>query len=50
LWEIAVPMAIAQIIGARFGSNLVMAQGTSLVQPVITVVTLVVALKLLFFP
>jgi uncharacterized membrane protein YfcA len=50
LWEIAVPMAIAQIIGARFGSNLVMAQGTSLVQPIITVVTLVVALKLLFFP
>ena len=50
LWEIAVPMAVGQIIGARLGSNLVMSQGTSLVQPIIAVVTLVVALKLLFFP
>jgi uncharacterized membrane protein YfcA len=50
LWEIAVPMAVGQIIGARLGSNLVMSQGTSLVQPIITVVTLVVALKLVFFP
>ena len=50
LWEIAVPMAVGQIIGARLGSNLVMSRGTSFVQPIITVVTLVVALKLLFFP
>ena len=50
LWEIAVPMAVGQIIGARLGSNLVMSRGTLFVQPIITVVTLVVALKLLFFP
>jgi hypothetical protein len=50
LWELALPMALAQIIGARLGSNLVMTQGSGLVQPIITAVTVVVALKLLFFP
>ncbi len=40
----------AQIVGARLGSNLVMTRGSGLVQPIITVVTVLVALKLLFFP
>jgi uncharacterized protein len=50
LWELALPMAIAQIVGARLGSNLVMTRGSGLLQPIITVVTIGVALKLLFFP
>jgi len=50
LWELALPMALAQIVGARLGSNLVMTRGSGLVQPIITVVTVLVALKLLFFP
>ena len=43
-------MALAQIMGARLGSNLVMTRGSGLVQPIITAVTVAVALKLLFFP
>lgn len=50
LWELVLPMALAQIMGARLGSNLVMTRGSGLVQPIITAVTVAVALKLLFFP
>ena len=49
LWELALPMALAQVIGARFGSNLVMSKGASLVQPFLIVMTLLVAMKLFFF-
>jgi uncharacterized membrane protein YfcA len=48
LWELALPMALPQIMGARLGSNLVMTRGSGLVQPIIMVVTIGVALKLLF--
>ena len=37
------------MIGARLGSNLVMKRGSSFVQPIITIVTLLMAVKLLFF-
>ena len=50
LWELALPMALAQVAGARLGSNLVMTRGSGLVQPIITAVTVLVALKLLLFP
>ena len=50
LWELALPMALAQIMGARLESNLVMTRGSGLVQPIIMVVTIGVVLKLLFFP
>ena len=50
LWELALPMALPQIMGARLGSNLVMTRGSGLVQPIIMVVTIGVVLKLLFFP
>lgn len=50
LWDIALAMSLAQAIGARLGSDLVIRRGAALVQPVIVAVTLVVAVKLLVFP
>ena len=50
LWGLAIAMSIAQMIGARLGSNLVMKRGSGFVQPIITTVTLLMAIKLLFFP
>jgi uncharacterized membrane protein YfcA len=50
IWSLAIAMSVAQVVGARLGSNLVMQRGTSLVQPIITAVTMLMALKLLFFP
>ncbi|MFV8783780.1 TSUP family transporter [Microbulbifer sp. SA54] len=44
---LALCMSVAQFIGARLGSNLVIARGTRLVKPVIIIATLLVALKLL---
>jgi uncharacterized membrane protein YfcA len=41
---------VAQIIGARLGSNLVVKGGARFVQPVITLITMLMAAKLLFFP
>jgi len=48
-WELALYMSVAQIIGARLGSNRVIKQGAGLIQPLIIGVTLVLALKLLLF-
>ena len=50
IWSLAIAMSVAQVVGARLGSNLVMQRGTSLVQPIITAVTMLIALELLFFP
>jgi uncharacterized membrane protein YfcA len=50
VWGLAIAMGIAQIVDARIGSNLVIHRGVGLVQPLIAVVTLLVALKLLFYP
>lgn len=47
IWSAALVMALAQIIGARIGSNLVIRRGTVLVKPVIILATLAMALKLL---
>ncbi len=49
LWELALYMSVAQIIGARIGSNMVISSGVVLIQPLIVVVTLALAVKLLFF-
>ncbi|PCJ37240.1 MAG: hypothetical protein COA75_05180 [Cellvibrionales bacterium] len=48
-WELALCMSIAQIIGARIGSNMVINRGAIVIQPLIVVVTLALAVKLLFF-
>ena len=47
LLGLALCMSVAQAIGARLGSNLVIAQGARLVRPVIIVATIAVAVKLL---
>jgi hypothetical protein len=47
-WTLALAMAGAQMLGAWLGSGLVIRRGTGLVQPVIVVVTLAVALHLLW--
>jgi len=49
IWQLAIGMSIAQMLGARLGSNLVMTRGVDFVQPIITWVTIVIAIKLLFF-
>ncbi|MDG2501261.1 MAG: TSUP family transporter [Porticoccaceae bacterium] len=50
IWQLAIAMSVTQIVGARLGSNLVIKRGASFVQPVITLITLLMAVKLLFFP
>lgn len=47
IWSLVAAMAIAQIVGARLGSNLVIRRGTVLVRPVIVVVTVAIALRLM---
>jgi len=47
VWSAALVMAVAQVIGARIGSNLVITRGTALVKPAIIIATLAMALKLL---
>jgi hypothetical protein len=49
LWELALYMSAAQIVGARIGSNMVISRGALVVQPLIIAVTLTLAIKLLFF-
>ncbi len=49
-WPLALAMGGAQIAGARLGSNWVMRRGADWVQPIIVVVTLAVAVKLLVAP
>lgn len=49
-WSLAIAMSLAQVVGARLGSNLVISRGSALVQPVIVAVTLLVAFKLLVLP
>ena len=50
IWQLAIGMSITQILGARLGSDLVMTYGVGFVQPIIIWVTIVMAIKLLFFP
>ena len=50
IWSLAFTMSVAQVFGARLGSNLVIKRGSGFVQPIITGVTFLMALKLLLFP
>ncbi|MBB5212920.1 TSUP family transporter [Microbulbifer hydrolyticus] len=47
LWGLALCMSAAQFVGARLGSSLVIARGAGLVKPVIIVVTVAMAIRLL---
>ncbi|KAA3654043.1 MAG: hypothetical protein DWQ11_06015 [Proteobacteria bacterium] len=46
VWGLALGMSVAQFVGARLGSNLVIARGAALVKPVIVLTTLAIALRL----
>ncbi len=46
-WSLAIAMAAAQIVGARLGSQLVISRGAKLIQPVMVVIILLLAIKLL---
>lgn len=46
IW-LALSMSLAQFVGARLGSNLVIARGARLIKPVIILATIAVAIKLL---
>ena len=48
LWQISLPMAAANIVGARLGARLALRQGDAFVRVVVTVVVLAVVLKLVF--
>jgi uncharacterized membrane protein YfcA len=48
LWQLALPMAVANMVGARLGARLALRQGDRFVQVVVTVVVLAVVGKLLF--
>lgn len=47
VWSLAIAMAASQIVGARLGSNLVIHRGVALIKPLIVLMTLVIAVKLL---
>lgn len=47
LLGLALSMSAAQIVGARLGSNLVIARGARLIRPIIILATIAVAVKLL---
>ncbi len=48
LWHISVPMAAANIVGARLGARLALRQGDGFVRVVVAVVVLAVVAKLVF--
>ena len=50
VWGLAIAMAVAQFVGARLGSQLVISKGARLIQPVLVMMIIVLALKLLLFP
>lgn len=47
VWGLAIAMAASQVVGARLGSNLVIHRGTALIKPIIVLMTLAIAFKLL---
>lgn len=48
LWQISLPMALANVVGARLGARLALRQGDGFVRVVVAVVVLAVVLKLVF--
>jgi uncharacterized membrane protein YfcA len=46
-WTLAICMAVAQFVGARIGSNLVISKGSKIIRPALILASLVIAVKLL---
>ncbi|MCL4116143.1 UNVERIFIED_CONTAM: hypothetical protein GTU68_043883 [Idotea baltica] len=49
-WKIGIVMAIGQILGARVGANLAIANGSRIIKPLLVTICIALALKLLFWP
>ncbi len=47
VWAVGLSMAVGQFLGARLGSNLVMAKGARLVRPLIVVMSTAISVRLL---
>lgn len=47
VWAVGLAMAAGQFVGARLGSNLVMARGSRLVRPLLVVVSVAISVRLL---
>lgn len=47
VWAVGLAMAVGQFIGARLGSNLVLARGSRLVRPLLVVVSIAISIRLL---
>ena len=47
VWQVGLPMGLAQMAGAWVGSHLVIRHGTRLIRPLLVVVSLAISLKLL---
>ena len=48
VWQVGLPMGLAQMVGAWVGSHLVIRHGTRLIRPLLVIVSLAISLKLLF--
>lgn len=48
VWQVGLPMGLAQMGGAWIGSHLVIRHGTRIIRPLLVVVSLAISLKLLF--
>ena len=46
-WTLAIYMALAQFVGARIGSNLVISKGSKIIRPALILASLAIAVKLL---
>ncbi|KQT83090.1 TSUP family transporter [Aurantimonas sp. Leaf443] len=49
LWKVGLAMGLAQFLGARLGASLAMRLGAGLIRPLLVIVCLALATKLLFF-
>ncbi len=50
VWSLAIMMAVAQFVGARIGSNMVMSRGAKFIKPVLIGVIVLLSVKLILFP
>lgn len=48
LWDVGLIMLVGQIIGARFGANMVLSKGQKLIRPMIIIMSLIMSSKLMY--
>jgi uncharacterized membrane protein YfcA len=47
VWQVGLPMGLAQMVGAWLGSHLVIRHGTALIRPLLVIVSLAISIRLL---